>query len=135
MSAVSARSPVAVLERAAVRSRVSDQPYTFTAPACAAPEDQRTAEPDFGAHAMYVLLAQRFGPKKMDIAEMFALHSGKDKRTILRYLSGELAIPRWAVFMTIVLCQESSEGLAALWNKARSAASTYQYPSDTPEEA
>lgn len=125
MSAVSARAPTAVLERAAVRSRVRGEPYEFITPGRDAQLNEGSGEPDFNAHAMYVLLSQRFGPKKMDIAEAFALHSGKDKRTILRYLSGELAIPRWAVFMTIVLCQESSEGLAALWTKARSAANIY----------
>ena len=78
--------------------------------------------PEFSGDTMYQLLSRRFGPVKKDIVEMFSLHTGKDPRTVHRYLSGELVIPRWVVFVTMVLCEKSSDELYALWVQARKAA-------------
>jgi hypothetical protein len=83
------------------------------------------AVPEFSGDTMYQLLSRRFGPVKKDIVEVFSLHTGKDKRTVHRYLSGELAIPRWVVFVTMILCEKSSDELYALWVQARKASEDY----------
>ena len=74
---------------------------------------------EFNGEALRTVLAKRFGSMTQQQVDGFALHTGKDKRTIFRYLSGELSIPRWAVFMAITLGHMSDAQVADVWDEAR----------------
>jgi len=77
---------------------------------------------EFGGTALRAVLSRRFGPVTQNQVDGFSLHTGKDKRTVFRYLSGELSIPRWAVFMAISLGRMSDAEIADVWNEARKTA-------------
>jgi hypothetical protein len=83
------------------------------------------ASPTFSANTMLQLLTERYGPRREDAIAAFSLHSGKDRRTVFRYLSGELPIPRWAALLTVLLHSSTAHQMDELWNKAREAATTY----------